>query len=504
MLNANRELTGCIDVPTLISWFIFHLRDFLYIMAVILLFGRLKMLFRLLLISILLITNTLSHAELPELGDPTLQTFSSEEEKKLGSMFYRTLRNNLVFIDDPQLNYYIKNLGQKLSSHSDAASKEFNFFIINSSVINAFAGPDAYIGINSGLFLESANESQLASVMAHEISHVSQRHLARAINQSGGSSIATFATVLAAILLGAQDSEVAQAVLYTGLAGAQQNAINFTRSNEYEADRIGIGILARAGINPQGMVDFFSILLSKSGDGGIEYLRTHPLNTNRVSEAKDRIKKIQLNLPEDSQDFQFAHARLEVLSNTSPLINKKHNPAIYNDINIYKHSLELIRSNNLTKAIQSLEALSNRNNHPWIKLALAEAYQLNNQSRKSLRVLKELSELFPGYLPVTLLYAGTLTANRQPKKSITLLKHQLQTDDQSIIYKALAQAYFKNGQIAAALESTGNQYEKEGYYELALQQYDMALQQPNLSTTTNKRLQTKKETVNVTVNNKKE
>lgn len=466
-------------------------------------FGRLKIAFCLLSFFTLIISNGSTQAELPELGDPTLKTFSTEEEKKLGLMFYRTLKNNLVFIDDPQLNYYISNLGQKLATHSDAATKKFNFFIVNSPVINAFAGPDAYIGINSGLFLESANESQLASVMAHEISHISQRHLARAINESGSSSIATFATILAAILLGSQDSQVTQAVLYSGLAGAQQNAINFTRSNEYEADRIGIGILARTGINPQGMVDFFSTLLSKSNDGSIEYLRTHPLNTNRVSEAKDRIKNNQRNLPNDSQDFQFAHARLEVLSNTNPLIVNKDKVGAHNsDISLYKHSLELIRSNELSKAIINLTILSNRNNHLWIKLALAEAYQLNNQNRQSLALLKELSELYPGYLPVTLLYADTLTTNGKPKKSISLLKHQLQINDQAIIYKTLAQAYFKNGQIGAALESTGNQYEKEGYYELALQQYDMALQQPKLSITTRKRLQTKKQTVNITVNKK--
>ena len=467
------------------------------------LFSHLKKAFRLLLCLILILINNVSYAELPELGDPTLKSFSAEEEKKLGLMFYRTLKNNLAFVNDPQLNYYIKNLGQKLATNSDAAGKEFKFFIINSPVINAFAGPDAHIGINSGLFLESTNESQLASVMAHEISHVSQRHLARAIDESGTSAIATFATVLAAILLGAQDSQVTQAVLYSGLAGAQQNAINFTRSNEYEADRIGIGILARTGINPQGMVDFFSTLLSKSGDGGIEYLRTHPLNTNRVSEAKDRINKIQLNLPEDSQDFQFAHARLEVLSNTRPLTIKQNIAVKNDDISLYKYSLELIHNNELTRAIKNLKALSIKNNHPWIKLALAEAYQSNNQSRQALTLLKELSELFPGYLPVTLLYADILTTNGHPKKSISLLKHQLQINDQAIIYKSLAQAYFKNGQIGAALESTGNQYKKEGYYELALQQYDMALQQPNLSITTQKRLRTKKENVNLLADNKK-
>ena len=362
-------------------------------------------------------------------------------------------------------------------------------------MINAFAGPDAYIGINSGLFLESTNESQLASVMAHEISHVSQRHLARAIDESGNSAIATFATVLAAILLGAQDAQVTQAILYSGLAGAQQNAINFTRQNEYEADRIGISILAETGINPQGMVDFFSTLLSKSGDGGIEYLRTHPLNTNRVSEASDRIKKIQLNLPDDSLDFQFAHARLEVLSNHAPLNATNKLTAQSNDISIYKHALELIRTNQFTQAIKLLKNLATKNNHPWIKLALAEAYQSNQQNKHSLELLNELSALLPGYLPVTLLYAQTLTTNNQAKKSIVLLKHQLQINDAPIIHKTLAQAYFKNGQISAALESTGNQYKKEGYYELAIQQFEMALQQTGISITAQQRLQTKKESL---------
>ncbi|MDH5612927.1 MAG: M48 family metalloprotease [Gammaproteobacteria bacterium] len=464
-------------------------------------FRHLKTTIWLLFCIALIITYDPVRAELPELGDPTLKVFSTEDEKKLGLMFYRTLKNNLVFIDDPQLNYYIKNLGQKLATHSDAAGKNFNFFIIDSPVINAFAGPDAYIGVNSGLFLASSNESQLASVMAHEIAHVSQRHLARAIDESGNSAIATFATVLAAILLGSQDSQATQAILYSGLAGAQQNSINFTRSNEYEADRIGISILANTGINPQGMVDFFSTLLSKSGDGGIEYLRTHPLNTNRVSEAKDRLKKIQLNLPEDSQDFQFAHARLDVLSNTSSFAIKN-NLTIHNDdIGIYKNSLEMIRINEFTRAIKQLDSLSKKNNHLWIKLALAEAYQANNQNEQSLALLSKLSELFPGYLPVTLLYTHILTANGQPQKSITLLKHQLQIDDEAVIYKELAQAYFKNGQISAALESTGDQYEKEGYYELAVQQYEIALQQPSLSITAQQRLRTKKETLN---NNKRE
>lgn len=433
-----------------------------------------------------------SVAALPVLGDPTLEAFSTREEVKLGRAFYQALRANLEFVDDPQLNHYLKSLGQKIVTHSDAAGNSFRFFIINSPAINAFAGPDGHIGINSGLILESTNESQLASVLAHEISHISQRHLARAIDKSGNNAIATFATVLAAILLGSQDSQAGQAVLYSGIAGAQQASLNFTRSNEYEADRIGIGILAESGINPQGMVEFFETLLRHSGSDGIEYLRTHPLNTNRVSEAKNRISKNQKTLPNDSTDYQFAHARLSALISPRPEILATTPVTASDPIKIYRQSIALIKISEPKKAIELLINLSENSKHPWIKIALAEAYSASGQIDNAVQILQEISKLYPGYLPVSLAYAEALTANNQAQKSITLLKHQLQLDDEPVIHKTLARAYFANGQISAALESTGNQYAREGYIELALQQYVSALQQADISVTTRQRLESKK------------
>ncbi|MDH5712282.1 MAG: M48 family metalloprotease, partial [Gammaproteobacteria bacterium] len=261
---------------------------------------------------LLLAITTAVRADLPTLGDPTLDSFSSKEEQQLGLGFYRSLRANLPFVDDLQINYYLNSIGKRLASHSDAAGDEFHFFIIKAPTINAFAGPAAYIGIHTALILEAKNESQLASVLAHEIAHVSQRHLARAFDNSGNATALTIAALLAAILVGSQDSQAGQAIFMSGIAGSQQSSINFTRSNEYEADRVGIGILANTGINPQGMVDFFEILLDKSPEGGIEYLRTHPLSSNRVSEAKNRLDKKSLALPADTLDFQFTKARLAV------------------------------------------------------------------------------------------------------------------------------------------------------------------------------------------------
>lgn len=434
-----------------------------------------------------------AHAALPTLGDPTLDSFSSKEERQLGLAFYRSLRANLTFIDDLQINYYLNSMGQRLASRSDAAGDTFRFFIIKAPTINAFAGPAAYIGIHTQLILESENESQLASVLAHEIAHVSQRHLARAFDNSGQSTALTIATLLAAILVGTQDSQAGQAVLMSGIAGSQQSSINFTRSNEYEADRVGIGILSDTSINPEGMVEFFEILLDKSPDNGIEYLRTHPLSSNRVSEAKNRLSDKTKDLPKDSLDFQYAKARLIVQLSKQPEYYLDDTVVGTNLIGQYQKALAAIRAGKEEIAIKILSKHVEKHTHPWIRLALAEAYTSNNNNKKALETLSALAKLYPGYLPVTMAYVSALNSNNAPDKSIALLKKQLQTDDYAIIYKALANAYFANGQISAALESTGNQYARQGYIELAIQQYDNALRQDDISPSTKKRLETQKQ-----------
>ena len=441
---------------------------------------------------LLLTISTATNANLPTLGDPTLDSFSSKEEQQFGLGFYRSLRANLPFVDDLQINYYLNSIGKRLASHSDAAGDTFHFFIIKAPTINAFAGPAAYIGIHTQLILEAKNESQLASVLTHEIAHVSQRHLARAFDNSGNSTALTIATLLAAILVGTQDSQAGQAVFMSGIAGSQQSSINFTRSNEYEADRVGIGILADTGINPQGMVDFFEILLDKSPEGGIEYLRTHPLSSNRVSEAKDRVAKKDEALPSDTVDFQFTKARLAILLSKQPAYYLDDQVVGNGVIGQYQKALAAIRTQNADLAIQILKKNKERHQHPWLRLALAEAYSSKQDDKKALEVLSSLAKLYPGYLPVTMAYVDALNNNNLPDKSIALLKKQLQSDDYAIIYKALANAYYSNGQISAALESTGDQYVREGYIELAIQQYDNALNQENISPSTKQRLEAAK------------
>ena len=447
------------------------------------------------LLLLALVATSGSRAELPTLGDPTLDSISTREEAQLGLSYYRYLKANLPIVEDIQLNDYLESLAQKLVTRSDEAGRQFTFFIVQSPVINAFALPAGYIGVHSGLFLDADNESQLASVLAHEISHVTQRHLARMIDESGNSMMINIATLLAAILVGTQDSQAGQAVLMGGMAGAQQSQINFTRANEYEADRIGIGLLIEAGINPDGMVEFFEHLLDKSSGLQIEYLRTHPLDINRVTEAKNRIKSEHSDLPKNSEDFLFAKARLAVLTSNNNRLKKliEANEQIDGVVADYLRGVALTRLDRAEESVALLESLSKRHKHPWIKLALADAYFAANDRNNTLSQLAQLHALYPGYLPVTMAYAKALNGFGQPEKSIELLLRQLQFDEYPEIYQVLAQAYHMNGQTSAALEATGNQYALQGYTELAIQQYGNALNQKDLSKTARARLETKKD-----------
>lgn len=440
------------------------------------------------------------HAELPELGDPTKQSITPFEEYMMGKQFYQTLRANIPFVEDLAVNDYFTTLGQRLVSQTDQPDKKYHFFILKIPSINAFAGPDAYIGIHTGLIQSAQNESELAGVMAHEISHVTQRHLARAMTESSTSPAVGFAAILAGILVSAQNPAAGAAIIYGSAAGMMQSQINFTRQNEYEADRIAVSVLRNANISPDGMTNFFEILLAKAESSNelaqIEYLRTHPLSTTRIAETKHRITENDHKLPNDSLNFQLTKARImvETASSSDDLISRY--KAIPKDqLSIsdqYALSIALIAHDNPQQAAELLTQLIQRKDHPWFKLALAKAYERNNQSKQAMETLDNLNRLYPNYLPVCIDYASLLNTLGEFDRSVLLLKRLLQYQKHPVIYETLAQTYYSKGQIGAALEATSYQYEQEGYLKLAAQQIDNAMKQPGLDAGARQRLESRK------------
>src|ERR1700683_4682230 len=259
--------------------------------------------------------------DLPDLGSPATAAVSLDEEYQVGMMWTRQMRAQGHILEDPEVSDYIQTIGHSLSSHAEEGQHQFNYFVVRDPVINAFAMPGGFIAINSGLFLVTRNENELAGVMAHETAHVTQRHLVRGmIDQTHAGLLAT-AAMLAAIVLGATAGRGDPSVMEGAILGAQsaaiQHQINSPRTQEFEADRIGIGTMASAGYDPLGMATMFSELERNSPSPdrikAIEFLIDHPLSAERVAEARNRAQQIGRIRHEDSLSYLLTRERLRSL-----------------------------------------------------------------------------------------------------------------------------------------------------------------------------------------------
>jgi predicted Zn-dependent protease len=221
--------------------------------------------------------------------------YSIEKEIALGKQLAQEVERQAKIVDDPVIAEYVNRVGQNLVRNSDA-KVPFTIKVLDAEEINAFALPGGFFFVNTGVLLNADTEAELAGVMAHEIAHVTQRHIARRVRSQGRQSIATMAAILAAILIGAAtgSSDAALGGISMAQGAAMQQQINFTRANESEADRVGMGFLAAAGFDPYGMPDFFetigrrSSLEAQSRSALPEILQSHPVTSNRIAESRGR------------------------------------------------------------------------------------------------------------------------------------------------------------------------------------------------------------------------
>jgi predicted Zn-dependent protease len=248
---------------------------------------------------------------LPDMGTSAGSTLSIGQEMQMGDYYVRQLRGSAPLINDPLLVQYINSLGMRLVAHADSVKTPFHFYLVNNDEINAFAFFGGNVVLHSALFRYADNESQLASVMAHEISHVTQRHLARAMEDQKRSAPLTWAGALGSILLAMASPQAGMAALTGTLAGTRQGMISFTQQNEQEADRIGIQVLQRSGFDPQAMPTFLEKLLDQArySTRPPEILLTHPLPESRLSDARNRANQMRPVVVQSSEDYYLAKAR---------------------------------------------------------------------------------------------------------------------------------------------------------------------------------------------------
>lgn len=426
--------------------------------------------------------------ELPEIGDPTGTLFTPLQEKALGEAFFRSLHNEVEINQDPEIAEYIQNIGQKLAGNSDKPTQVFHFFVVTDPSINAFAGPGGYIGVNSGLIIMAEAESELASVMAHEIAHITQRHLYQAFQAASRLSLPTAAAMLAAIALGAAtgSGQLGQAAILATQAAATQYQINFTRDNEAEADRVGMQILSRSTFDPRSMPTFFERLQQSTRYAGRnlpEFLLTHPVTVSRIADTRGRADQFPYRQYPDSFPYQLIRAKLRVQTARTPREALDYFRAVSNqgtreqqDVARYGLALALIADSRFEEGKKILQQLTLQHaDQPYFINAQARAeYELKNYPA-ALKLHEMALQRFPGNRAVTLNYIKALLATNRAKEARGLLQDYAQQEQPTAeVYELLAQTYNALGDEAESHRYLAEHYYARGQTRAAILQLKIA------------------------------
>lgn len=390
-------------------------------------------------------------SSLPDIGSSAESVITPGDEVLYGKAVLRQIRYSGELLDDPLLTDYLQAMGERIARQGERTEQPYTFFFMKSRDINAFATLGGYVGMNAGLFLTATCEDEVAAVLAHEISHVTQRHVLRAYERRSKDTLPIMLATLGAILVaqsagGNSSGEATEAAVASGMALMQQRAIDYTRDNEYEADRVGIQTLAKAGYDPLAMADFFARMSRAmrstiGGDEGPEFLRTHPVTTTRISEAKDRAEKVRVTgfvpppqamssnplLPAHLLDtrtsitavdrswFAWAQARMRVLSARSPTSaidelqqRQQADAAQFGEPDRYALALARIQIGEYDTALQELTALREQAAPWWVDLAIAEAQYLGGHRALGRDSFERLTRARPDNRAIALTFASSL------------------------------------------------------------------------------------------------
>jgi predicted Zn-dependent protease len=427
--------------------------------------------------------------ELPDFGTPADSVLTKSREAQLGRSVMLQLRNAGAVVEDPQLTEYLQVIGSRLASQANNGDFSFEFFVVGENSINAFALPGGYIGVNAGLIIASENESELAGVLAHEVSHVTQRHIARSIYDNQKNSIISIATMLAAVLLGAATdlgAEATTGLITAGQAAAIQRQINFTRAHEYEADRVGIEVLSGAGFDPNGMASFFEKLsrrYSLASQQLPEMLQTHPVSTGRIAEARSRIRQLPRVTHEDSTGYGLAKARLQVLTARTPeealaIFDAKSDTAEPADR--YGRALGLMGMSRSDESERLFRDLIRENpNIIAYRIGQAEALMASGLTETAISTYADALKLFPRNVPLVISYADALIAAGEPARAheilLDLLNNVRPTPAQ---IQLIARAANAEGDSVSAYHYMSEYYASIGDLRLAIAQLRLALESP--------------------------
>jgi predicted Zn-dependent protease len=448
-----------------------------------------KTLFFLFLLSVQL--STAEEIALPELGDSSATSLTPEQERQIGSEVVRRMRQAGYIISDPLIATYVEQVGRSLAEHTQSEHK-FTFFVVDASSINAFALPGGYIGIHSGLILASQSESELASVMAHEIAHVTQHHLARGVEQANRMQLPLSVALIAAILLSGGDPNVANAAMAVSLGGSQQMQLNFTRAHEHEADRVGMQLLASSEFEPRGMAAFFSRLQDESryyGEGVPEFLSTHPVTTARLAEAQSAAERYPQKMRIDTTPYLVAKARIRLhhSKNATSLLKELQDKggeqsAGRDEIDSYLLAITHIALSQATEAEALLQQLVARTPESIAyRDTLGQLHYAQGDYHRAVSLYHDGLKRYPHNERLSLSLAKNLIALHEYTQAREQLQEVLRyTPESAPAYRLIAQLESTAGNQAAAHLAQAEHYRQLEEPHSALEQLKIAKRIKNL------------------------
>ncbi len=432
-----------------------------------------------------------SEEQLPDIGDPSDALMTPAAERRLGRAFLNDLKQRFQFIEEPVFEDYINDLGHRLSSKSHSSARRFRFSLIDSTTVNAFAGPDAQIGIFTGLILTTQSEDELASVMAHEIAHVTQKHLYRTFYRAQKMSTPAAVALLGAVLIGVAGGGEAGAAAVTGVqAGLMQDQLNYSRLNEQEADRVGMRLLYQSGFNPQAMPAFFANM-AKANQGYStqlpEFLRTHPVSTSRIADTQGRADKYPYKQRREGLRYHLLRAWLRVRGFRSAGQALTHYQGTlktgryqHRSVEEYGLALAWMRHRDYAKAIAILSRLANE--RPGIdefRIALVQSQAQAGQAKAAMESVRAGLRHQPNSLPLLMARLGLFEAAGQYSAASKILKQLVEKDPQDErLFHRLSQAEGKLNHTAMAHGYRAEYHYLRGEFQAAVYQLEAALRYP--------------------------
>ncbi len=387
---------------------------------------------------------------LPDFGDPSAQHLGPREEARLGAEVMRQIRERGTILEDVQLTEYLNSIGQRIAAHA-SSGHPYTFYWIDSAQVNAFAAPGGYIGIHTGLLLSTRNEAELAGVVAHEIAHVAQRHIVRRFADARQQQFSVAAALLASAALAAASGEAGQAAMASTFAASAQQRLNFTRSHEQEADRVGQRLLEQAGFDPKGMVSFFAYLARTAGEAGSQipdYLRTHPRPETRMADLSGRRVDAEAAFT-SSPAYYLAKTRARVLTtaNTQRLITQFRETLASGDYDDelaqrYGYALALHRAGYYAQASEQIERLLRQYpNRLALLIEQAELALSMGDLQRAWALFDRMSQSYPDHFAVAMHHGRALLNQGLADEALAVFAPYLRRRPQDLnLYERYAQA----------------------------------------------------------------